>query len=224
MTARPRSACRRLALALSLALAAAATALAPAFAEPQASAAPATAGARSTVEAFHAALLEAMKDGATLGYAGREKRLAPAVERTFDLAFMSKAALGRHWAGLDPATQQQVITAFTKWSVASYASQFASFDGERFETLSESDGGQGTTLVRTQIIEASGNPTPLDYRMRETPQGWRVVDVLLDGTVSQLALYRADYAAVLERSGVDGLLSTLAEKTAALATAPPKPR
>jgi len=221
MTARPRPV-RRLALAFALALPLAASALSPASAQTPA-AAPAP-GPRATVEAFHATLLEAMKQGPALGYAGREKLIAPAVERALDLAFMSKAALGRHWASLDPATQQKVLEAFTRWSVANYASQFAAYDGERFETLGEGDGGQGTTLVRTQIVEASGKTTPLDYRMRETPQGWRAVDVLLDGTVSQLALYRADYSAVLERSGVDGLLATLSEKTTALATAPPKPR
>jgi hypothetical protein len=48
-----------------------------------------------------------------------------------------------------------------------------------------------------------------------------VVDVLLDGTVSQLALYRADYSSVFERSGFEGLMATLDEKSANLAKAPP---
>jgi len=181
-------------------------------------------GARATVERFHATLLEAMKQGPALGYAGRVKLIAPAVESTLDLSFMSKAALGRHWAALDATTQQKVQTAFTGWSVANYASQFASYGGERFETVGEGDGGQGTTLVRTKIVESSGKETPLDYRMRLTPAGWRAVDVLLDGTVSQLALYRADYSAVLERGGVGALFETLSQKTAALAAAPPKAR
>lgn len=215
MTARTHSAGRALRVALAVAF------VLP-FARP--ALAQETDGARATVERFHATLLEAMKEGPKLGYAGREKLIAPAVESTLDLPFMSKAALGRHWAALDPATQEKVRRAFTGWSVANYASQFASFGGERFETVGEGDGGQGTTLVRTKIIEASGKETPLDYRMRKSAAGWRAVDVLLDGTVSQLALYRADYSAVLERGGVDALLETLAQKTAALETAPPKPR
>lgn len=213
MTARWRRSRRRVALAL---------AVAGAIASPVA--AEDANGPRATVERFHATLLEAMKNGPSLGNAGREKLIAPAVARTLDLPFMAKAALGRHWADLDAATKEKVLVAFTRWSVASYASQFASFSGERFETVGEGDGGQGTTLVRTKIVEVNGKETPLDYRMRDTPEGWRAVDVLLDGTVSQLALYRADYSTVLERGGVDELLTSLAEKTAGLATAPPTPR
>ncbi|HVP27695.1 MAG TPA: ABC transporter substrate-binding protein [Myxococcota bacterium] len=182
---------------------------------------PAAGGASAAIERFHATLLSAMKDGPKLGYAGREKLVAPAVDQTFDLAFMTKAALGRHWATLDAAQQEQLTQAFRRWSVANYASQFATFAGERFETLGEGEGGQGTTLVRTRIVETDGKATSLDYRMRETPGGWRVVDVLLDGTVSQLALYRADYSSVFERSGFEGLMATLDEKSANLAKAPP---
>lgn len=193
-------------------------AAAPPAAAPAASAPAPAAAPAPVIDRFHAALLESMQAGAKQSYAEREKRLAPIVAETYDLAFMSRAALGRHWRTLSQEEGQRVIQGFTRMTIANYASQFASFGGERFETGETVDGGQGTQVVRSKIIESDGKATSLDYRMRSTPEGWRVIDVFLDGSVSQLALHRADYSGVFERDGLSGLLAALDDKVKKLAS------
>ena len=57
----------------------------------------------------------------------------------------------------------------------------------------------------------------LDYLLRSAQDKWRIIDVYLSGTVSQLAARRSEFSAVLRQSGVSGLIALLKQKTAQLA-------
>jgi phospholipid transport system substrate-binding protein len=184
-------------------------------ADAESSIAPTTPSA--VIERLHAALVESMKQATTLGYEGRRGKLAPIVEQTYDLPFMAKVAAGKYWKELDPAAQQRFIDTFTRLTIANYAGRFNGYDGESFVFVSEGDGGQNTALVRTKLVPKDDPPIQLDYRLRNVDGSWRIIDVYLNGTVSELALRRAEYSAKIEREGFDALLNALDEKIAALA-------
>ena len=52
--------------------------------------------------------------------------------------------------------------------------------------------------------------------MRQGSAGFQVVDVLLDGTISRVAVERSDFRSVLESGGADGLIASLKQKIASL--------
>jgi phospholipid transport system substrate-binding protein len=56
----------------------------------------------------------------------------------------------------------------------------------------------------------------LSYRLGKKPEGWKVIDVYYNGTVSELALRRADYSSVLKRDGFDALIARVNAKIAEL--------
>jgi phospholipid transport system substrate-binding protein len=83
--------------------------------------------AAAPVERWHAALLAVMRDAQRLGVRGRFDRLAQPMAQSFDLAAMTRIAVGPPWTGLPPAEQQALTEAFARWSVAVYASRFDGF-------------------------------------------------------------------------------------------------
>lgn len=173
----------------------------------------------TVIEAFHGDLLEVMKQAETLGYRGRYERLEPALQRTFDLDFMAEKALGRHWRTLDEADQERLRDIFHRFTLATYANRFSGYSGERFELVAEQPAPRDTVFVRTRLIRTDGEePVEINYRMHRGEAGWRVIDVLLRGTVSELALRRSEYSSVIKRDGFEKLLATLEEKIADLAT------
>jgi phospholipid transport system substrate-binding protein len=178
--------------------------------------APTTASA--VIERFYGVLLDSMKQANALGYEGRRNKLAPVVEETYDLPFMAKVATGKYWKELDPPAQQRFVDTFTRLTVANYAGRFNGYDGESFVVVSEGDGGQDTALVRTKLVLKDDAPVELNYRLRQLDGSWRIIDVYLNGTVSELALHRAEYTAKIEREGFEALLRALEEKIAALAS------
>jgi phospholipid transport system substrate-binding protein len=54
----------------------------------------------------------------------------------------------------------------------------------------------------------------LTYRLRKEGDTWKIVDIYQKGTVSELALRRSEYSAVLKRDGFEALLKTVDAKTA----------
>ena len=61
-----------------------------------------------------------------------------------------------------------------------------------------------------------GEDVIFNYRLRMTPQGWRIIDIYLRGTVSELALRRSDFTTTLKNKGFPVLASTVDQKIAHL--------
>jgi phospholipid transport system substrate-binding protein len=173
----------------------------------------------ATLSAFYDTLLSVMKDGQKLGFDGRRQKLAPAVTKTFDLPLMTRLVVGLQWPSLSPDEQRQLVAAFTEFSVATYASQFDGYSGERFEVDPKTAPAPGSdVIVNTKLIQSSGDPVVLNYLLRQEQGDWRVIDVFLSGTISQLAARRSEFSAILRDQGASGLIAVLKEKTKALAT------
>lgn len=173
--------------------------------------------AAAPVEALHAVLLENMKAGRTLGFEARAARLSPVVRDSFDLTAMTRVAVGTSWQKMDEAERARIVEAFTAWTVATYAAQFKSWDGEAFVTKGATDQSRGDVIVTTEIKPRSGAATILNYRLRPSGGGWRIIDVYLDGAVSQLAMRRGEFAGVLTRGGAADLTAHLNQLAARLA-------
>ncbi|MDO8437647.1 MAG: HpnM family protein [Nitrosomonadaceae bacterium] len=163
------------------------------------------------VRRFHESLLEAMREGGRLGYRGRLELLAPAIDRSHDLDFIARITLGSHWTKLDPEQQRIFTDTFRQLSISSYAGWFKSHEGERFEFMEQQPMPREQVLVRSQLVQAKGEVVRFDYVLRQTKDGWRIINILADG-VSDLALKRVEYRAVLERDGFPALIDMLKKK------------
>ncbi len=76
----------------------------------------------------------------------------------------------------------------------------------------------GDLVVTTRIIPTGGEAHELDYVMRTRSGGWRVVDVLADGSISRVAVQRSDFRRLLAQGGAGALIASLQAKTRDLAT------
>lgn len=170
----------------------------------------------AVVERFHATLIELMRNARALGTRGRYERLRPAMEAAFDLAAMTRIAVGPAWSRMAPAEQSALVQAFSEWSIATYANRFNGYSGESFTTTGETTLQSGDRLVRTSLNRVSDAPVQLNYLMRSAGGGWRIVDVYLTGTISELASRRSEFAGVLQQGGAERLSAELRRRTAEL--------
>ncbi|MER2520444.1 MAG: ABC transporter substrate-binding protein [Bdellovibrionales bacterium] len=169
--------------------------------------------ASTAIKSFYTTLVETMKQGNALGFEGRYKKLDPAVRSTFNLPLMTRFAVGYTWARATPDEQNQLISAFSKFSVATYASRFTSYDGEQFVVLEEKPAPDGV-MVETKLQPKQGDAVSLNYLMRKDEKGfWRIVDVFLNGSISELATRRSEFGAIVQREGIEALLNSLSEKS-----------
>lgn len=177
---------------------------------------PVRAAPEEVVAEFHEALLRAMHEGT---YQERYDALAPAMNRAFDFTSMTRIAIGPRWFNLQPEQQDALVDAFRRFSIATYASQFDQYGGERFDAAGPNETAPQGTIVQTVMQPASDKPIRFNYLLHSTADGWRIVDIYLEGTISQLAIRRSEFTSVLAQSGPDGLANLLEQKTKRLAMA-----
>lgn len=176
------------------------------------------------VDTLHETLLGVMKGGDELGYAGRYDLLAPVLPELFDIPFMAQKSAGRYWKTATDAEREELLKTFNRFMIANYAGNFDSHSGQVFETLGEAESTHGTTIIQTQIVETDGEVIQLNYRLRPTDGRWKIIDVYLNGTVSELALRRSEYSTLIKREGFPALLAALDQKVADLSGATPAER
>ena len=163
-------------------------------------------------------LVRVMKQGPALGFAGRVKALAPELSRQFDLPLTTRLVVGPPWRSMTAEQQQQLVAAFSDYSTAVYASRFKDYSGERFIVdPNTAKLASGDVIVHTRLLPHEGEPVQLDYVMRASADGWRIIDVLLNGTISEMAERRSEFSSALRDGGAAGLISLLRQKTAQLA-------
>jgi phospholipid transport system substrate-binding protein len=163
------------------------------------------------IEAFYAALVETMKQGPQLGIDGRYKKLKPVIEASFNLPIMTKFVVGPSWAAITTADQKLLIDAFERMTIASYAKNFASFGGEKFTVEPETQVRGLDHIVSTTLEPTDHPPVPLIYRMRDAGGAWKIIDVYLNGTISEAGLRRSEFSMTVKTGGAEALIKKINE-------------
>jgi phospholipid transport system substrate-binding protein len=155
-----------------------------------------------------------LKAAGSLSVGERDRRFGPAIRSAFDIGTMARLASGPAWGKFSGAQQAAVRDAFAQFLVAEYAHQVSDYSGESFvvdpQTSPSSGGGE---VVKTKLLQPGGRTVQINYLVR----GGRVIDVYLNGTISDLATRRDEFASILAGGGgADALVKTLRERTASL--------
>jgi phospholipid transport system substrate-binding protein len=168
--------------------------------------------AAAVIDGFDHTLLDTMKQGKALGVQGRFRKMEAAVRNTYDLQAMMRVATSAYWAKMAPADQAALVTAFGRFSAATYARNFSDYSGQKLIVIGV-DTRLPDKLVRTQLVMSSTAPINLVYRMHQNDGRWRIIDVFYNGTISQLAQQASDFSATLLSGGAPALIKKLDSQT-----------
>lgn len=167
---------------------------------------------KATVQAFYDVLIDCMKNGKELGFDGRYQKLAPAVNQAFDVPIMARIAVGPAWTNMPADKKTAVLDVFNRYMVTTYASRFKAFSGQSFVVGELTQPAADRKLVATQLLRPDGEPVQLNYVFRQGDAGWKIIDIYLSGTISEMARMRSDFAETVRAGGADGLIAILEKK------------
>ncbi len=181
-------------------------------------------GPTAPVTALTAALRSVMQAGRSTPFATRAAALRPAVERAFNLPAILAASVGPRYAGFSASDKAALLAAFTDFTVATWVSNFDEYNGEVFTVSPQTRRVGQDEVVTTSIVPLTGEPTRLDYVMRQEgkgggPQDWKAVDILLNGTISRVAVQRSDFRSLVSGGDPAPLIASLRKRAASLAGA-----
>jgi phospholipid transport system substrate-binding protein len=127
----------------------------------------------------------------------------------FDFSAMTDRALGRYKDDVSEQQRPEIVNEFRMLLVRTYSSALLEYTDQVLIYLPmEGSEAEGDVTVRTEIEQAGGFPIPINYKLRNGDDGWKVLDISVD-EVSLVTNYRSSFARAIKKNGVDGLIETL---------------
>jgi phospholipid transport system substrate-binding protein len=144
-----------------------------------------------------------------------EQDLLAVLEEGTDLTLLGRLVLGRYWRDANPRQRTMYLQLFRRYMVQTFVQRLRQYAGNEagqpspaFEVVASRPVGNMDILVQSRVLPSGSQPLRVDWRLRERPDGPVVIDLVIEG-ISLLVTQRSEFAAVLERTGVDGLLTEL---------------
>ncbi|HET9299584.1 MAG TPA: ABC transporter substrate-binding protein [Candidatus Polarisedimenticolaceae bacterium] len=134
------------------------------------------------------------------------QKLEGIVTRAVDLEGMAKSALGKTWTETPPAKRKKFLDAFKGRFRKATGEQLDQYRSTSIKYLPEKTEDEDT-IVPTEVL-VKGEPTRIDYRMRQNSGSWRIVDIVVDD-VSTVENYRSSFNRIIKKEGMDGLIARL---------------
>jgi phospholipid transport system substrate-binding protein len=126
---------------------------------------------------------------------------------------MAKLALGKNWNIATNEQKLQFVDEFRNLLVRTYSKSLIEYKDQEiryFPVALEKDAQK--TSVKAEVIQPGGPAIPMSYRMRIKNNAWKVYDITIDG-VSLVTSYRGTFTQEVRKSGIEGLLKYLREKS-----------
>jgi phospholipid transport system substrate-binding protein len=158
--------------------------------------------------------------------AGNQKRVMDLVETKIlphvDFEKMTSLAAGRYWRDATPEQKKALSNEFRTLLIYTYSGALSQIKNEtvEFKPL-RADPSDTEVEVRSQVNMTRGEPVPLNYRVEKTGDTWKIYDINVLGAWL-VETYKGSFASEISKSGIDGLIKTLAAKNKNLATRPLK--
>lgn len=147
-----------------------------------------------------------------MSLAEREAIFAETLRQGFDLPLIARFVMGKYWRRASPEQRDDYVDLFSRFVIKTYSQHLGGFAGSAFEIVGAKPIGKKDILVRTVVKRKSGPPVKAGWRVREKNDQYKIVDVMVEG-ISMAVTQRQDFASILKRDGVEGLLQILRAKT-----------
>lgn len=144
---------------------------------------------------------------------GNPQRIRDLVEAkvlpNFNFTRMTERAVALAWRTASPAQKEALTAEFRSLLVRSYSNTLTQYKNQKIEFKPlRIQAGDSTATVRSEVKQPGAKAINIDYALENSPDGWKVFDVKVDG-VSLITNYRGSFAEKVRAVGVDGLIESL---------------
>lgn len=127
-----------------------------------------------------------------------------------DFEKTTRLAAGRHWRDASAKQRADLVEAFKGTLIRTYSGSLS--DVNNLATINvapfRGDENANDVVVRSSVIQKNGPAIAVDYRMENTPEGWKIYDLNAEG-IWLIQNYRNQFSQVVNQQGIDGLIKTL---------------
>ena len=133
------------------------------------------------------------------------------VKNSYDLEKMGKMIIGVNWKRMEISMQKEFINVFKRFISVNYLRRFNKINDLDFEHQSVRVIEEKFRLAGVILI-ADNERIKIDYLLGFKNDQWKIFDVLLDGSISEIATKKSDFKKVINDEGVSGLIKNLRKR------------
>lgn len=132
----------------------------------------------------------------------------------FDTEYAARLVLAKHWRTANEEQRKRFIEAFYQTLLQNYGEALLEFTPDRLKILPfQGDANAKAVTVRSEIRRDNGQRVPVNYSLRQTPQGWKAYDVQIEG-ISYIKSFRTDFGSEIDQKGLDAVITRLEQQIA----------
>jgi phospholipid transport system substrate-binding protein len=165
---------------------------------------------RALVDKLSSAVLGVLGDN-SLSAESKRQKLEQLVYANVDFDTLSRLVLARNWSTFSPAQQDEFVREFKRHLSLTYGKNVESYKNEKIAITGDHEEARGDWTVQTRILRGGPADISVNYRLRQTPGGWRIIDFVIEN-VSLVANYRAQFQDILGSGKPEKLLALLRDK------------
>ena len=164
----------------------------------------------TNIEEFHASLKNSNYNIKTINE--KKEFLKIIISRIFDYKKMIKFIYGRSWKDLNKGLQDELSLVFLDYISFNYANRFKDIESLNFEYVSLEEINNNKKVVKTILKINNDEPIKIDYLFLYDGKNWKVFDVLLTGSISEIATKKSEFFSIIKKEGAEGLINKIKKK------------
>ena len=134
------------------------------------------------------------------------------ISNSYDIQKMSKIILGKFWAESKFHERKEFFEKFTLYISSNYINRFQ--DKKDFDyTYKDIDSiGENYRIAYTIFKFSDAEKIKINYMLVKQNNKWLIFDVLLNGSISEIATKKSEFNETLNNGGITSLISLINKK------------
>jgi len=144
----------------------------------------------------------------------KSKQLEEIFSNVVDIDWMAKFAIAKFWKTMSDVQKEQYLRAYKQYLIKTYVPRFKEYNNQVVKIIAAKDMNNGQYQIMTQIVATKGSEKTtlnISYRCKEDNGKFQIRDIVGED-FSLLATQRSEFAAIIEKGGIDKLIKTLLNK------------
>ena len=121
---------------------------------------------------------------------------------------MLKMIIGAGWKNQENEKKKELILVFKKYISKNYLKRFSKINDVSFSNEKKEKISSDFFLVRSNLI-IKQEKISIDYLLHLKDNTWKIFDVLLDGSVSEVATKKSEFRIYIKEKKIDELIEAL---------------
>ena len=138
-------------------------------------------------------------------------RIRSLVKRTYNSKKMTAMIIGKSWKNIEDEKRIKLIEVMEEYIASNYISRFSKLSKVNFENQNVRQIQQGFKIVNT-LLKLKKDNVNIDYLLSKTDGEWKIFDVLLDSSVSEVATKKSEFSNFISEQNIDKLIQALEDK------------